>query len=163
AAARVAGHAALRRRVLAAPLHVPVRGPLPDVARHVVEPEAVGREGADGLPAAGARLAAPGEVAVPVVGQPLPARLGGLAPDVRGALDAAAGRSLPLGLGRERPARPGRERLGVLQRDVDDRLVLAAVGPPPPPPPPQPARAPGPRPPPAPAAHARRPGGPPEG
>ncbi len=62
---------------------------------------------------------------MPVVGEPLAGRFRLVAPDVGRRLEAAASRPLPLGLGRQRLAGPGRVRLRVLERDVDDRLVLA--------------------------------------
>ena len=50
-----------------------------------------------------------------------------VAPGELAAVEAAAGGELPLGLGRERLARPLGVGLGVLVGDLDDRVVLAAL------------------------------------
>src|SRR5690606_22035059 len=69
AAARIARHAA-RRHVVTGAIAVPVSRPLPDVARHVVEPVAVRREASDRRSAHPAiQLAVPpGELALPRIG-----------------------------------------------------------------------------------------------
>ena len=104
-------------------LGVPVGGPFPDVARHLVQPEAVGRIRAHGDRRAVARVVAPGEVAMPEVRQAVAGSLRLVAPDERRAVEAAASRALPLGLGRQRLAGPGGVGLGVLAGDVHDRVV----------------------------------------
>ena len=73
-----------------------------------------------------ARVGPPREVAVPVVGEPLPRALGLVAPGVDGAVEPAPRGVLPLGLGRQRLARPGGVGLGVLVGDVHDRVLGAA-------------------------------------
>ena len=106
---------------------VPVGRPLPDVAGHVEETEAVRREGADRRPGAVARLGPPGEVAVPVVRTALAVSLRLVAPDEGAAVEPAARGQLPLRLARQLLPGPGRVRLGVLEGDVHHGLVLAAV------------------------------------
>ena len=108
---------------------VPVRAPLPDVARGVVEAEAVGREGARGRGSevAVVRRVARREVALPDVAAVLAARLQLVAPGVATPLEAAAGRVLPLRLGREARAGPRAVGRRVLPGDVDDRVVHARL------------------------------------
>ena len=101
------GHAARLVGVPGWP-RVPVGRPLPDVAGHVVEAEAVGREGADRRrrrrsPSSGP----PGEVAVPVVRQPLPGRARARRPRCRSRRPARRARRAPT---RPRSAAPCRPR-----------------------------------------------------
>ena len=108
APSRVAWHAARLDLVLRVTVGVPVGRPLPDVAGHVVEVEAVGREGADRRCRAVALLGAP-EIAVPVVRQPRAGELGLVTPDVGRAVEPAARRA-PTRPRWEGPARPRRRR-----------------------------------------------------
>src|SRR4029079_14160117 len=97
--------------------------PLPDVAGHVEEAEAVRREGDDRRPGAVAALRPPGELPVPVVRTALAVSLRLVAPDeVAGVAPAARGQ-LPLGLARQLLVCPGGVRLGVLVGDVHHGLV----------------------------------------
>src|ERR1700682_4114945 len=68
--------ARLATGVTGAGVGVPVSGPLPHVARHVYQSITVGREASDGGGTAVAAFGAPGEIAVPVVGE----RLAGVLP-----------------------------------------------------------------------------------
>jgi hypothetical protein len=108
---------------------VEVAGPLPDVAGHVVEPEAVGRVAPDrGRALLARRLQVlPGEFALPGVGHRLAPRGRVVAPGERRAVEAAAGGELPFGLGWELLARPRGVGVGVLGRDVGDRVLVEAV------------------------------------
>ena len=111
---------------------VEVRAPLPDVARHVVEPEAVGREALDrrrALEAVGLGVVAR-EVALEGVAAPWLSRLGIhrlVAPDVALLGEAAARGVLPLGLGRQTLARPLAVRDGVVVGDLRDGEVVLAL------------------------------------
>ncbi len=115
------------RRVRPAVLLVPVRGPLPDVARHVGEAEPVDREAADRRGRPVADLGPPREVPVPVVRARTGSVLRLVAPDVGRAFQAAASGSLPLGLGREHEAGPRRVRLGVLGGHLHHRVRAPVV------------------------------------
>src|SRR5207249_671224 len=87
---------------------IPVVAPLPDVAGHVVQAEAVGRVGADrgGAGVAVVGGVAAGEGALEGVGHPLAAGSGLVAPVVGLAVEPAAGGVLPLRLGRQALAGP---------------------------------------------------------
>ena len=104
----------------------PVAGPLPDIADHVGEAVAVGGERADGggarHPAAAQGLAR--KLTAPDVGHALAAGRELFAPGEFDAVQSAAGRKFPLGLGRQVLAGPSRigERVGV--RDMHDRVVV---------------------------------------
>src|SRR5262249_10577324 len=124
-AARVRGDAAGRPRSGVAPLDVPVVGPFPDVAGHVVQPEVVFRKGADGRPGAVAVGVTPGELTMPVVREALARALRLVSPNVRGRVEPASCCRLPLGLRRQYLAAPRRVRSCVLMSDVNDRHVLA--------------------------------------
>ncbi len=52
---------------------------------------------------------------------------GFIAPDERTGVEAAARREFPFGLSRQPLARPAGVRHGVVPRDLNDRMVLAAV------------------------------------
>ena len=93
-------------------------------------PYAVRREAAHRRRADPAALpgAAPGEVGpVPGVGHDPSAGPGLVAPGERGALEAAAGGVLPLGLGGQGGVRPSRVRLRVLVRHVHHRVIGAPL------------------------------------
>ena len=105
----------------------PVVAPLPDVARHVVQPVAVGGEGVRGR---GAEVAvvervAGRELALPHVHPVLAARLPLVAPRIVRTDDSPARRAFPLGLGRQPQARPRGERGRVGPAHVHHRVVGA--------------------------------------
>src|SRR5206468_2540573 len=98
----------------------PVGGPFPDVAGHVVQSVAIGREGVHGagsVVAVGAGVFGR-EGALPDVHSVLAARLALVAPGEDPAIEPAAGRELPLGLSRQAPVRPGAIRLSVVPGDM---------------------------------------------
>src|SRR5439155_8549487 len=98
----------------------PVRRPLPDVAAHVVEAEAVRRKARDrrGALVAVELEVLPGELALPGVCSWHAAREVLVPPGEGGAVQPAARGALPFGLGRELLPAPGRLRLRVLEGDV---------------------------------------------
>src|SRR4051794_22805252 len=106
-----------------------VARPLPDVAGHVIQAVAVGWEGTDRRRAGVAveHEILPGELALPAVGQHLPARRELVTPCEGLAVEPPARGVLPLGLGRQRLARPRRVRRGVLVGDLRDRVAAARV------------------------------------
>src|SRR4030095_13857029 len=106
--------------------HVPVGGPLPDVADRVVEPVAVGREGPDRRGALETVFdqIAPGEFALPRVGHEFPARKELLAPGERGPIQSASGRELPLGFRWKLLPLPRSVGFGVGVGHADYRIVL---------------------------------------
>src|SRR5215207_10522796 len=104
---------------------VPVAGPLPDVADHVGQAVAVGRE-----PAHRGRAHIPvqlqvlvGELALPGVGHPAAPGVELIPPRVGGPVQAAPAGQLPFGLGRQVLAGPGGVGLDVGPGDVDHRVV----------------------------------------
>ena len=109
--------------------HVPVGGPLPDVADHVQQAVAVRRERVDrrGARVAVALQVLPRELALPGVGHVLVARQELVSPRVGFFLEPAAGGKLPFGLARQRLALPRREGLGIRERDVHDRMPRRAL------------------------------------
>src|SRR5215472_7580435 len=105
----------------------PVGGPFPDISCHVEEPMTVWRKGADrrsSLEAVGAEVL-PREFALPGVCHLAVFRRQFIAPDKLGAVQSAARRKLPLGLGRQRLTRPVRVSRCVLECDLDDGMVEA--------------------------------------
>src|SRR5450432_1146734 len=106
-------------------LLVPVRGPLPNIARHVIEPEAIGRIGTAWRSplvtilqqVTVRKLALPGVGHVPAAWREFssPDELGRVEPTTRG--------KFPHGLARQVFARPLRVCFGVLEGDVDDRMI----------------------------------------
>ena len=108
----------------------PVGAPLPHVAGHVVQPEAVRREGVDRRragEAVGGGVAA-GERALEDVHQVLPVRLELVAPREHRcrASPPRAAYSHSASVGRRVPVHAAVRR-GVVPRDVDDRVVVAPV------------------------------------
>ena len=103
--------------------------PLPDVPGHVDQAVAVRGELADrgGALVAVEQVVLHGEVALPGVGHHPSPRGELVSPGEHGAVETAAGRELPLGLGRQLLAGPGgvRQRVGV--RHVRDGVQVAAV------------------------------------
>ena len=107
----------------------PVGAPLPRVASHGVEIEAVGWEGIDGAGAGVAVVAGvfTGKLALPYVAAMLAVRAKLVAPGVELLDEAAACGVLPLGFGGETLAGPVAVRLGVVPGDVNDRVVASGV------------------------------------
>src|SRR3954471_9994717 len=118
-----AGMRGLRMRL------VPVPGPLPDVADHVVQPVAVGWERAHRCgPLVPVLLEVPDrKFTLPGVGHPGAARGELVTPRELGAVQAAAGGELPLGLGRQLLTGPPRVRLDVVPGDVHHRMVRSLL------------------------------------
>src|SRR5262249_29003321 len=108
---------------------IPIRTPLPDIAAHVVEAEAVRRERADGrcplIPVLFAVL--PRKASLPDVRGPLAARLQLVAPRIAVAIQAAARREFKLGFGRQSLARPFRVGHRVVPRDLDCGMTFAPL------------------------------------
>ena len=108
---------------------VPVVGPFPDVACHVVEPESVRGIGADGS-GSGPSI----DLGV-VIGKPsLPGvrdrrRLLRvvITPREDGPVQTASRRILPLGFGRERQTAPATEGLCIAVADLYDRVILQPI------------------------------------
>jgi hypothetical protein len=127
--ARVVRNAARLRRVGRMLGRPPVGRPFPDIADHVVDAVAVRRKSHHRRGAIEAVLALilVGEIALPGIGHVLATGRELVAPGEIGAVEAAARRKFPLGLGRQILVRP----FGVGQRvrisDVDDRMVVQAV------------------------------------
>ena len=103
--------------------------PLPDVAGHVVEPVAVRGESPHrrGTHIAVGLEVLPRELALPRVRHHPPERGELVAPAEHGLIEPAAGRVLPLRLGRQLLAGPLRVRLGIDRRDVHDGVELATA------------------------------------
>ena len=139
-AARVRGHAAGLGRVGLVLRRVPVGRPFPDVADHVVDAVAVGREGAHRRgprPAVGAQVLV-GKVALPGVGHMPAVRRELVAPGEVRAVQPAARGEFPFRFGRQFLAGPPGVGLGVLERHLHDGMIVQsadmaalAVGPPP--------------------------------
>ena len=109
----------------------PVLAPLPDVAGHVVQPEAIGWERVDrcrGDIAVGAGVGVR-EVPLEHVHPVLTARLEIVAPRERAPDPPAARGALPLGLGGQARAGPPAVRDRIAPRDMHDRVVASAVDP----------------------------------
>ena len=93
------------------PWLIPVRGPLPDIARHVVQTEAVGWKRAHFGGAGIIRFEIPDrEFSLPDVGHRTAFGCQLVSPDVNRAVQPPSCRDLPLGLGGERLACPLRGR-----------------------------------------------------
>jgi len=106
-----------------------VTRPFPDISGHVVEPETVRGITPDrrrSLPPAGLEVL-PRELPVPGIGHHPAAGSSAVSPGKDGPFQAAAGSELPLSLGGQVLARPGRVRIGVLGRDVSDRMLFQPV------------------------------------
>jgi hypothetical protein len=107
----------------------PVRAPLPGVAGHRVEIEAVGRKGID---RAGSTVAVvsgvlAGKLTLPYIAAMLSVGTQFVSPGVEFLDQAAAGSVLPLGLGGEPLSAPVAECLGVVPGDVNDGIVASAI------------------------------------
>src|SRR5580765_2265238 len=126
--ARVAGGAARALDLLRVGAEE-IRRPLPDVPRHVVEAEPVRREALDRRrPLEAVELEVlPGELALPGVRHGLTAGKVFVAPGEGRSLEPAARGVLPLRFRRQLLAGPGGVRLRVLERDLHDGMVVAAV------------------------------------
>ena len=128
-AARILRNAASLRRVGFVPGRVPVGGPFPDVADHVVEAVAVRRERRDRRGAFEAVLVMvlARKFALPGVGHVLAAGRELVAPGVVGAVEPAARREFPFGFGRQLLAGPARVSERVGERHVHDRMIVEAL------------------------------------
>src|SRR3954471_4307702 len=109
---------------------VPIAGPLPDVAGHVVQPIAVrriprDRRGLDIAVVCRVRVSHR-KPALVGVGHPLAGGAELIAPDERLAAQTAACRELPLCFGRQPFARPRGIRARIVVRDMDDGIVVLA-------------------------------------
>ena len=103
--------------------------PLPAVAHHVVQPEAVGCESVDRrqpIKAIGALIAI-GETALPDIAAMLAARCLVVAPRKPCTLQPAARSPLPLRLGRQTLARPGGKRGGIGPAHMDHRQCVTRI------------------------------------
>ena len=139
-AARVRGDAAGLGRVGLVLGRVPVGRPFPDVADHVVDAVAVGRERAHRRrprPAVGAQVLVR-KVALPGVGHMPAVRRELVAPGEVRAVQSAARGEFPFRFGRQFLAGPLGVGLGVLERHLHDGMIVQsadmaafAVGPPP--------------------------------
>ena len=140
AAARILRHAAGLGRIGRVAGRPEVHGPLPHIADHVENPIAVRRVRHDrrGALVAVQRQVLERKRPLPGVGHLFSARREFLAPGVFGAIEAAARRELPLGLGRQFLARPARISLRIAVGHVHDRMIVEPadraarpIGPPP--------------------------------
>src|SRR4029077_61112 len=125
-AARVFGNAARFRRIGLVLLRIPVARPLPDIADHVVEAVAVGRErgyGRSALEAVFIEILTR-EFTLPGIRHVLATRRELVAPRKLGALDPATGAECALRLGRKLLAGPFRIGLRVAVRYVYDRMIV---------------------------------------
>src|SRR5207244_12384223 len=118
--------AARRRGCLRMARREPVARPLPDVAADVVESVAVRRKRADrrGALVTVELQVLPGERALPRVGHRLAAGELVVAPGEHPPVESAAGRELPLSLGREALAGPAGVRLRILVGRVHARMAV---------------------------------------
>src|SRR5258706_2965227 len=125
-AARVFGNAARFRHIGLVLLRIPVGCPFPDVADHVVEAVAVGRErgyGRSALEAIFVKVLTR-EFTLPGIRHELAARRELVAPREFGTLQPTTGGEFPLRLGRKPLAGPFRIGLRVAVRDVYDRMIV---------------------------------------
>src|SRR5215475_9503773 len=106
---------------------VPIAGPLPDIADHVVEPVAVWLETADRRGPAIAVLVrvVDGEDALPGIGDRLALGIERARPIILAVATAARG-ELPLRLGRQLTPAPARVGQRILVGDVHDRMIVLA-------------------------------------
>src|SRR6202171_5134988 len=128
-AARGLWNAARLRRIGFMLLRVPIGRPFPDIADHVVQAEAVGRERSDGrraLEAVGSEVLVR-EITLPGVRHVLATRRLLIAPGEFRAVKSAACGEFPFGLGRQFLAGPARkgERVGI--GDVHDWMIIEHV------------------------------------
>src|SRR5262245_52433736 len=108
---------------------VPVGTPLPDVAGHVIEPIAVGRERLHRrrplVAVLGSVLVR--ELALPEVGERLLVGWLVVAPGIGLAIQSTTGGELPLRLGRQTLAGPLRIGHGIVPGDVNNGMIVLAV------------------------------------
>src|SRR5262245_12802246 len=99
---------------------------LPDIAAHVVEAEAIRREGADGRRALISVFfpVLPRKASLPDVCGPLAARLQLAAPRIAVAIQATARREFKLGFGRQSLVRPLRVSHRIVPRDLDCGMIF---------------------------------------
>src|ERR1700730_6980757 len=103
----------------------PIGGPFPDISRHIEQPVAICREGAHRrgpLETVGTEVL-PREFALPSVRHLAASRGELLAPDKFGAVQSAAGREFPLGLGRQGLTGPTGVSLCIFECDLDHRVI----------------------------------------
>src|SRR3954447_14894185 len=129
AAAGIYWDAACLRRIGGMPSREPIRGPLPDIADHVVEAVAVRRKASDRRCP---RVAVAGEVfvrkrALPGIRHMAAAGREFLAPCKLGPIEAAACGVFPLGFRRQFLARPGGIGFGVCIRNVHHRVIVETL------------------------------------
>src|SRR5262245_28513679 len=105
---------------------IPVGGPLPDIADHVVEAKAVRRKRTDrrGALAASALAAFVRKHAIPGVGHAPAAGHELAAPGILRAIEATARGELPFRLGRQPLAGPHRIGLGIGKSDLHDGMIV---------------------------------------
>src|SRR2546425_5689258 len=108
---------------------IPVAAPLPDVAGHVVQPVAVGRESLDrrgAFVAVGSGVLVR-KLALPEIGMNVGVGRLVIAPDVGFIVQSAARRELPLSLSRQALAGPRGIGDGVVPGDVNNGMIVLAV------------------------------------
>ena len=125
----ISWHAARALHLVRVSCREPVGRPLPDVPGHLEEAVAVRLEARNGRgPLVSVQLQVlPRELALPRVGHRLAVGEVLVAPREDRAVETTPCCELPLGLGRQLLLRPRRVGLGVLVRDVDDGMGVAAV------------------------------------
>ena len=125
----ISWHAARALHLVRVSCREPVGRPLPDVPGHLEEAVAVRLEARDrrGALVAVELQVLPRELALPRVGHRLAVGEVLVAPREDRAVEAAPRCELPLGLARQLLPRPRRVRVGVLVRDMDDGMRVAAV------------------------------------
>src|SRR5258707_2427685 len=125
-AARIFRNAARLRRVSVMLSRIPVRRPFPDIADHVAQAIAVGRECSDrrGAFEAIGRKILVRKISLPGVGHVLAARKLLVAPGEFRAVQSAACGEFPFGLGGQFLAGPSGVGFAVPIGDVDDGMVI---------------------------------------
>src|SRR6202167_4395260 len=111
------------------PRSPPIRGPLPNVADHVVEAITVRRKHGhrrSALVAIGREILLR-EIALPSVGEMFAAGREFVAPGKLSGVEAAARGKLPLGFGRQLLAGPDRVSLGIAISDMHDRMMVQSA------------------------------------
>ena len=110
---------------------IPIGGPLPDVADHVVKAIAVRWKSADRRRALVAVVFQifVREFALPGIGHVFAVRREFIAPGKLGTLEAAARGELPFGFRRQFLSGPLRVSFGIFVRDVDDGMIFASLDP----------------------------------
>src|SRR5258708_16284993 len=106
---------------------IPIRGPLPDIANHVVQAVRICRERVHWRSAFVTILAKvlPWKFTLPEIGHRFSAGKKFIAPWIIRAIQPAARRKFPLGFGRKRFPFPDCKSFGVTKTHMDDRMALA--------------------------------------